>query len=379
MVTFVASATLYFRDYHATAGHPRATESLIHPVKALSYFLVVVGKAIEPGEPLSVLGLAREQQEIISGITGLLLVTFFVVSAFVLRREIKRDGRTAVWIMLGIYSIATAMLITLGRVGFGVEQALSSRYTTFTLYLPIALFHLIPIALDREVTAAKIARVKKKLLLLLAGIVVALQLVIYPYYIRHMELFNQLLVQGKACLLFINVVPEEHCLVKKVYPNVEVLKQAANSLDGLGYLRPGLLKSNRAQDIAIAPAESTVSYGSLDSVTPTGDDCFTATGWAVLPGWDRPADAILLSYDKEEGNSVIFALAGPEESRGLLSRIWRSKPPSEYARWEHSFSMSQLPANPLTIRAWAFDGRTGKATPLAGKHVIQRTSATEVK
>jgi hypothetical protein len=379
IAAFVASATLYFHGYHATVGHPSLKESLIHPVRAASYFLVLVGKAIEPGEPLSVFGLARQQQEIISGMTGLLAVTFFVLSAICLRREIRGNGRAAAWVMLGIYSIATAMLITLGRVGWGVEQALSSRYTTFTLYLPVALFHLIPLALDREVAAGKIARLKGKLLLLLAGVVVALQLIIYPYYIRHLKLFNHLLEQGKACLLLINVAADEECLVNKVYPKSEFLKQAANNLDALGYLRPGLVKSNRVQDIASGAGESTVSYGSLDSMTQTGDDKFTATGWAVLPGWDRPADAILLSYDREEGNSIVFAVTGPEESRGLMSRIWRRKPPSEYARWQHSFSVSQLPAKPLTIRAWTFDAGTGRAAPLSGLYVIQRTSATTVK
>jgi hypothetical protein len=379
IAAFVASAALYFYGYHKPAGHPSLSESLIHPLKAFSYFLVLLGKALEPGEAFSLLGLSRTLQKIIAGITGLCLAAFFVVSAFYLRREMKRNRRVAAWLMLGTYSIATAMLITVGRAGFGVEQAFSSRYTTFTLYLPIALLHLIPIVLDTNITAGKLAGVKRRPLLLLAGVVVALQLVIYPYYIRHMVLFSQLLEQSKACLLLINVAPEDHCLAAKVCPDVEYLKHAAVSLDGLGFLRPALIKSKRVQDIAIAPAQPTVSYGSLDSVTPISDDGFTATGWAVVPGWDRPADAILLSYDKEEGNSVIFAVAGPEESQGLVSRIWRSKPLSEYARWEYSFSVSQLPANPLTIRAWAFDGRTGKAAPLAGKHVIQRMSATEVK
>lgn len=378
IAAFVACATLYFGGYHSIAGHPSLSESLIHPLKALSYFLVLAGKAIEPGEPLSVLGLAREQQKIVSGITGLLLVALFVSSAFFLQREIRRDGRAAAWVMLGIYSIATAFLVTLGRAGYGVEQALSSRYTTFTLYLPIALLHLIPIALDREVWAAKLARVKRKLLLLLAGVVVALQLIVYPYYIRHMSLFNHFLAQSKACLLLINVVADEHCL-KTIHPNIEFLKQAANSLDGLGYLRPGLLKTNKVQDIAIGTGQPDVSYGSLDSVIQAGDDSFTATGWALLTGWDRPADAILLSYDIAEGNSIIFAVAGTEQSRGLLARIWHSKLPSEYARWKLSFSLSQPPTKPVIIRAWAFDSGTGKAAPLAGKYMIPEPAATDVK
>ncbi|MDQ1638381.1 MAG: hypothetical protein QOF62_1720 [Pyrinomonadaceae bacterium] len=379
IAAFVASAALYFHGYHNPVGHPSLSESLIHPVKALSYFLVLLGKALEPGEAFSVLGLSRTLQKIIAGITGLLLVAFFVVSTFYLRREMKRDRRAAAWLMLGTYSLATAVLITVGRVGFGVEQAFSSRYTTFTLYLPIALLHLIPIVLDTEITAGKLAGVKRRLLILLAGVVVALQLVIYPYYIRHMLLFSQLLEQSKACLLLINVAADDHCLALKVYPDVEYLKHTANSLDGLGFLRPALIKSNRVQDIAIGVAQPSGSYGSIDSVTQTGADIYTAAGWAMLPGWDHPADAILLTYDREEGDSVIFAIANPDENGGLLARMWRSKPPSEYARWQKSFSISGLPRNPLIISAWAFDARTGKAAPLAGKHIIQKTSAMAVK
>jgi hypothetical protein len=378
IAAFVANAALYFYGYHKPVGHPSLSESLIHPVKGLSYFLVLLGKALEPGEAFSLLGLSRTPQKIIAGITGLLLVAFFVVSTFYLRREMKRNRRAAAWLMLGTYSIATAVLITVGRAGFGVEQAFSSRYTTFTLYLPIALLHLIPIVLDTKITAGKLAGVKKRLLLLLAGVVVALQLIIYPYYIRHMLLFSQLLEQSKACLLLINVAPD-HCLGGKVCPDVEYLKHAANSLDGLGFLRPGLIKSNRVQDIAVGVAQPAESYGSIESVTQTGADIYAAAGWAMLPGGDHPADAILLTYDREDGDSVIFAIADPEENGGLLARMWRSKPPSAYARWQKSFSVSSLPRNPLIISAWAFDARTGEAAQLAGKHVIQKTSATAAK
>src|SRR5205085_2792300 len=49
------------------------------------------------------------------------------------------------WLLLGAYAILSAGLITIGRAGFGLAQSLSTRYTTYTLYLPLALVYLLPL------------------------------------------------------------------------------------------------------------------------------------------------------------------------------------------------------------------------------------------
>ncbi|MDQ3175044.1 MAG: hypothetical protein M3Q91_15285, partial [Acidobacteriota bacterium] len=50
IVGFVFSAALYFNGYQKVLGHPSLSESLFHPLKALAYFLILLGKALEPGD-----------------------------------------------------------------------------------------------------------------------------------------------------------------------------------------------------------------------------------------------------------------------------------------------------------------------------------------
>ncbi|MBA3572151.1 MAG: hypothetical protein H0W34_09305 [Pyrinomonadaceae bacterium] len=377
IVGFVVSAALYFNGYLKVLGHPSLSESLFHPVKALAYFLILLGKALEPGDVIFL----REQfgtgHKIVAATTGLTVIVLFIVSALGIRRDMRLAHRAAGWLILGIYSIMTAILVTIGRTGFGVEYAFTPRYTTFTLYLPIALVHLLPIILERHVAEGCLAGRKKMLLYVLAASVVVLNLLIYPLNIRQVSAFSKKLSQGKACLLLINVLDED-CLTK-VYPSVEYLKLAANSLDGLSFLRPGLIKSSRVQDIATAGAQNAEYYGSLDSVIQTGEDVYTASGWAVLPQRGDAADAILLTYDRAVGDSVIFALADTGAERGVVARILRRSSPSDYAGWQKSFSVNDLPTNPVIITAWAFDARTGKAVQLDGTHVIQKTSTPKVR
>ncbi len=374
---FLLSTLLYFHGYQSSPGHPGLFDFLNHPLRACAYFFILLGKVVEPGGIISLGGHFRSGRDLVVGATGLILAGMFMVSTLFVRRNLKLKSPAAVWVILGSYSIATGILVTIGRAGFGIEQALSSRYTTFTLYLPVALVHLIPIVLDRKIEKGRLVEQKRKLLPVLAGCVAALLSLIYLYNVRQMSGFSQRLVQGKACLLLINVVDAD-CLTDKVYPNTEYLKLAANELDHLGFLRPALIKSSRVQDIAIAGEQNARSYGSLDSVVQTAGDVYTASGWAVWSPREKPADAILLTYDKAEGDSVIFALTDTGEERHVIARLLRSSPPSAYAAWHKSFSLKGLPANPV-INAWAFDARTGKAVKLDGTQMIQNTTTPKIK
>ena len=370
---FVVNAALYFNSYHKPFGHPDISESLIHPAKALGYFLVLLGKAVEPGDVSLLSDQFARGHKVIAAATGMTLAILFIVAVLYVRRDVRLKRRVAGWFVLGAYSIMTAILVTIGRTGFGVDQAFSPRYTTFTLFLPVALVNLVPIILDSDMGKGLPIGQKKKLLQVLGGSVIALHLLIYPLNIRFMSAFSKVLLQSKACLLLVNAV-EEDCLAERVFPSVEYLKRAANGLDGLGYLRPGLIKRNRVQDFATMATHAPQDYGALNSVVQTGDGVYSASGWAVSPDRGDAADAILLAYDKTDGDSTIFALAYPGAQRGrggLVARILRTGSPSEYAGWQRSFSIADLPTNPLVISAWALDARTGTAVKLPGTQVIQ--------
>ena len=371
-VAAIGSIAFYFNGYQKTPGHPSVSEGLIHPLKAAEYFLILLGKTIDPGDAIFINDVYGTRHKVVAAAAGLTMLVLFTISAFYAKRNAGLTHRAAAWLMLGTYSILTGILITIGRVGFGTDQALSLRYTTFTLYLPIALLHLVPIVLKRPNAEGIRSTGNKVFISALAASVIVSHLLIYPHHTKQLIVFSKKLSVGKACLLFINVI-EEDC-VKTLFPKVEYLKTAANRLDGLNFLRPGLIKSSRVQDIEAANPDSPGSHGTLDSMIHKGENVYTASGWAVLGRGGDTADAILLTYDRAAGDSVIFALADTGDERGLVARFLGVSSPSYYAGWQKQISINNLPGNPVTITAWAFDARAGKAVRLDGKYVIYKAA-----
>jgi hypothetical protein len=370
VVAAIGSIAFYFNGYQKTPGHPSVGEGLIHPLKAAGYFLILLGKAVDPGDAIFIHDLYGTRHKVFAAAAGLIMLVLFTIAALYAKRDAGFRHRAAAWLMLGTYSILTGILITIGRVGFGTDQALSLRYTTFTLYLPIALVHLAPIVIKRPIAEGTRRTGIKLLISVLAISLIISHLVIYPHHTKQLIVFSKKLSVGKACLLFINVI-EEDC-VKRLFPKVEYLKTAANKLDELNFLRPGLIKSSRVQDIAAANPYNPGSHGSFDSMIHKGENVYTASGWAVLAKGGDPADAILLAYDRAAGDSVIFALADTGEERSMVARFLGVSSPSYYAGWEKQISINSLPGDPVIITAWAFDERVGKAVQLDGKYVIYK-------
>lgn len=377
MAGLLLSAAVYFYDYQKPVHHPGLSELAVHPLKAAAYLMVLLGNALDVGGVLFLKNPWGTSHKIVAAATGLTLAALFVWSLLQILRDTRPLAyRAAGWLMLGAYSLASAVLVTFGRAGYGIEQAFAPRYTTLTVYLPVALVYLLPLILEARTTGEKGRRVVKKGMLLPTLLVLFLctQLLAYASGIRQMSALGAKLRQGKACLLFINLVRED-CLTQTVYPDVEKLRRAANSLDALGFLRPALMKSARVEDIAADGAQHPGHGGSLVAVTQTGEHVYTASGWAVLPGRGEPADAVLLTYDRAGSDSIVFALADTGEERSVVARTLGRASAPDYARWQKSFSVQNLPANPVIINAWAFDARTGQAFKLDGTHVVQNPNA----
>jgi hypothetical protein len=244
-VLLVASTALYFYGYESPPGHPALTEALVHPFHALVY---VVGFL---GSPLAVRAGPDAVAGATAGVAGGLVLAAFVASCVYIwrfRRDRALVERASGWIALGAYSIATGILVSVGRVGFGVGQSLASRYTTFSLYLAVALIFLAAIVvqdLRRRDAAPSRRALVTRFALGAAASLVALQLFVVVSGFRAMEDMNAQLRQGKECLRLINIAPDRACLVENVYPDVDVLRARANQLDEIGFLRPPLATPRR--------------------------------------------------------------------------------------------------------------------------------------
>lgn len=339
-------AVVYFKDYRRVEWHPGTAGALGHPLDTLAYFVAYLGGPLAAG---------RHPLAVALAVGACALALYASVCAYLFRH--REDGalvrRSMPWLMLGAYSLVTGGLIAVGRVSFGVGHATTTRYAAFSLYLLVGLVYLLPCVVEdaarRGYPDASRLALLKRVGAATAALLVLAHVVIFVLVVRHSAAnWRRALLRGKACLLFIEVAPEERCLSRGLDTDVRLLRERAESLDRLGYLRPPLVRDRRVS----ALAEVGTCAGGSFKLLPAEGGAYFAEGTARLPRrGGEPADAVVLSLGATVEEQVAFALA--EVGAGGA----RADP-----RWHKTFSSNALPAAPETaVTAWALDAEEGKA------------------
>ena len=166
--------------------------------------------------------------------------------------------------------------------------------------------------------------------------------------------FSASLLKSKALVETVNVTDEPELFARNVY--ALPLRHAINVLDKIGYLHPAPLSSKFIDRIADVSAPVTENFGKLEQAARGPDRGLTLTGWAVLPGKDRPADAVLLTSDDAAGRAVIFALA----------EVGTARPDVADARQDSSYLRS----------GWQIQGCANPARRQPGRARCERGAST---
>ncbi len=341
---------VYLYGYSTPGAHPAPTEAAARPADAVVYLLALLGGPLALGPRPLVVAVS---------VGACALAAYAFACAYLLRH--RHDAalvrRAGAWAALGAYTLVTAAMVTAGRLGFGVAQSLSSRYTTFTLYLLVALVYLLPcVAVHAARRGGRLAG--RELLLKRLGAAVATLLVLahvvaFVLVVRHgAEPTRRARLRAKACLLFVEVAPNERCLAEGLYPDVLSLRERAAALDRLGYLRPTLFERRvKMHELAAeGGGRCSESYGFFD-VTETGGSEYGVGGRARVPRrGGEPADAVVLAFGSNEEDQTAFALVEAGDD------------------WAEIFTLAALPAvSGGRLTAWAFDAEAGKAYRLCGE------------
>ncbi len=91
----------------------------------------------------------------------------------------------------------------------------------------------------------------------------------------------------------------------------------------------------------------------------------------MLPDKERPADAILLTYENGQGEPKIFDLAFPGNVRPDVYQATGQKS-YEHSGWVQPVRPDQVPPEAQTVRAWAFDLEENRAYPISGALQLQK-------
>jgi len=353
----LSNAAVYLHGYQKPWWSPSPLLAFRNPLGAVAYFLGFVGAP---------LGLERGK---LSAPLGLLFVSLYAVGCVLLvrfRDDSRFVRRLMPWLAVGCYSVLTGVMTMIGRLGFGLGQSMNTRYIGYSVYLVVALVFLTPLICEKFTEEPKILSSRRAAQITATAAIALLlwQPLLIGKGIDGMKVMRRQMLQAKAGVLLINYVWDTG-LVNTLYPDLSFLAAQANILDKLGYLRPGMVKSNRLQDFEGGKA-SGVSYGSLDQVE-THDDVYVVSGIATLPYRNEAPDAVILAYQQPNGDCILFAAT--HSRLGSAGSLGPGKQGRQ--RWEVSFTADKLPTRPATLTAWAFDANSARAYRLDASYVVR--------
>ena len=354
IILFSITCFLYFIDYHRPFHQPDLWLFLKKPDVAATYFLTLFGS------PLL-------YQSYFSGVLGfavLLNFGFFAVR-YIQKTGSKFSNDAAPWISLGCFALLFGLTTTVGRIELG--QANTSRYTTVTILLIIALVQLWRLIWQvASTTADPTAEINSadnqqnaSISTFFIGIITSLVLITSINSLTAAEGFRSGLKYGQACLdvaEYIVRTPNNYCLRFLNPSSANTVVTRAKDLNQIGFRNfPG-------KTIEFI-AEPTRGYGYLEtpaiskSPITVRRNCLncgmiTVSGWAILPEQAKPARLIFLSYAQNPDfflTNAYVNLSSPDVAKVLGTERYNQ------ARWQAAISPKLLPLGKTVFRAWVYD------------------------
>jgi hypothetical protein len=125
------ATVLYYAHYSSSMGGPSKLLAAHHPLMWVRYVLVYIGRPVSfLAKPALLLGFV-------------LVLAFCGLSIYLVCWRRQLLSRAAPWLALGLYALGSAMITGIARLGFGIDEALSSRYTTISSLFLVSLLMLV--------------------------------------------------------------------------------------------------------------------------------------------------------------------------------------------------------------------------------------------
>lgn len=343
-------ALLYFWGYEKPAYLPQ-----LAPAVSIWEYISFILQFLGGGLAYSL----NHNAELAATIFGLVQVALLVIAfGYIARRFHDRRlvWNAVPWFVLALYSLGSAVLAAIGRVGYGASYALASRYVPFSCALTLSVIALVPLVLS-NLSRRRDSRPVWRWGVTGAAVLVLVYLGAYKvatgntlYYLQGYSANDRL---AKAAIFFSRVIDTSAVIKQKVFPpNPEHVVRNTAALDDLNLLRPPLARSNKLSAFPHEGANGARIAGRCETLQMKGESC-QASGWALLKAKSRPADCVAVSYELPGEEPVLFAISGSREMRWDIARTtW----PNDYlwAGWSVTFPAASVPPG-ATLGFWAVD------------------------
>lgn len=355
-------------EYYETVNY----DSILHKLRVyIHFFLNVVAAPLTENSAVSV-------------IFGLIIISCFVF--LILRFWVQRPSilnpfrvvffsESAPWLSIGLFSILCSILMAIGRADLGADYGLTtSRYTTHSILLLIAILHLFNLHLSLKEQNSTPQTLLNKIL----AFSFSLGLITSFLWMRSSQSLTVAKTQfyqpsniSHTCLYLINYLDLENsqffenspanCFVSMV-PTTVGLSQQVERLKKINF-------RNFAEDIPFVEEPSQV-HGFISSpwttektlTIPIGGSV-RIDGWAVLPNQPKQPQLVFLSTNDNQSffANAYINLGSPDVVQFLNSETYKN------SRWDITFSSENLTSGDNIIKAWVYDPKDRQFVKLAGE------------
>jgi len=354
-VAGIISIGCYFIGYHRPSYHPELASVIRSFWELLHYVVLWIGRyfASDFGDPL---------------ILGIIALLFFAGAVGFAFEAIRRQGdwRTFYpWLLLGAYACATGAITAVGRLGFGVRQALDTRYVVFSVFFYIALVGLyFAIYCSRIRTGSPALRAS--FLTNAVWTVACFALLWASSYKKNLGVLAEN-HKYRAHLLhtleWIEPIPDNPDLAL-IFPYVGALKDWVALLEKNRILRLPFVHGPLASAVQKSPPPSNDSHGQIETCDLDPNGALRVAGWGWLPERNRRADCVVIGF--EDGAGIFKPITVIET--GIARRDLYKAQHNPYifrAGFAHDVKAANFPGGDVDVKGWAIDLRAQKAWPLA--------------
>lgn len=367
LLLFVLCCVIYSIGYIKPATSADLLFSLKKPLFAIVFVVMLVGS--------SSFGLAINP--VISG--SFIVINFIFLNICYLRKYPSDLFREAVpWLSLGWFSTLVVLMVTVGRVGYGVGNSLQTRYSAGAIFIIISCIQLWRLLVHpKSEDPTRSIRVIS-VTCFLFGLLTATFISYSTAAIAEGRSLWLRQSTGQTCTEVIYYLDKsfeylpDSCLELVTSDLFNgLLRNSVQSLDRLGF-------RSFPKDIAFV-TEPNKPYGKIESPS-TSEKSLTlprnlnikVSGWAALPEGGEQPRVILLSYGNEKSffTNAVVKLPRPDVGR-LLNSGRYSKIGWDRFGWELNVSGELLPVGETTIKAWIYDRNKKQFLKLDGTPKIK--------
>jgi hypothetical protein len=346
----VGAISGYFVDYQRPVYHPSFHFGIGQIIR---YVILWVGGYFK----------SAHISPFVVGVTVLILWLVTSASAIILITRGTNWRHFYSWFVIGIYALISSIITAIGRLGFGVEQALSPRYTTFSLFSYLGLIGM---------TFALYCYFKDKAIIrgrrcIVAVTVTAFTLVTSAWilsYRTEQQFLAQISERNSRLLCaleWINLLPTNPDL-KQIFPHINLLRSRANILARAKLLRCHLVSPHILDRLKNPIDSTTSSHGRLE-VASMLEKSLVASGWAWLADTGAKPNCVVIGLRKPNKQLELLSVAALSIPRPDIDRHYGEQTMKPFGFW--SKTPISIPAEGL-VEAWAVDTNAEIAWPLAG-------------